>query len=158
MQAVPRSRSSTTTSSPGGSRLAPALLFIALAVVVLLGFDRGWLPHDDGYLAMSAERVLDGAVPHLDFDEIYTGGLTYLNAWALDTFGMDLAALRVPYLAALAGFVLSVYLICRRFFNRLQAASIASAVVFLGPYVTSTPMPSSYNVFLAGVASILWCK
>ena len=133
----------------------PVFVLAALAIVVGLGFDRGWLPHDDGYLAMSAERVLDGEHPHADFDEIYTGGLTYLNAWALDTFGMDLVSLRIPYLAFLAGFVLSTYAICRRFFDRLQSSVVASSTVFLGPYMTSSPMPSSYNVFLAGI--VLFC-
>lgn len=126
-------------------------VFLALAVVVASTFDRGWLPHDDGYLAMTAERVLNGEVPHRDFDEIYTGGLTYLHAWALGTFGVDLVALRIPYLAALAGFVLAVYALVRRFFDRAHSALIASSLVFLGPYMTSSPMPSSYNVFVAAI-------
>src|SRR3989454_5257856 len=39
---------------------------------------RGWVPHDAGSLAQSAERVLAGELPHRDFDEIYTGGASLL--------------------------------------------------------------------------------
>src|SRR4051812_31709263 len=60
---------------------------LLLLVVVLLSstwlwihLTRGWIPHDDGALAQSAERVLQGQLPHRDFDELYTGGLTFLNA------------------------------------------------------------------------------
>lgn len=138
--------------------LVPILVIASVAVVVALGFDRGWLPHDDGYLAMSAERVVKGEHPHADFDEIYTGGLTYLNAWTLKAFGMHFLALRIPYLVALTLFVGSVYAVGRRFFTRLHSALIAAATVFLGPYMTSSPMPSSYNVFVAGVALFLILK
>ena len=39
--------------------------------------DQGWIPHDDGAFAQSAARVLDGELPHRDFVELYTGGLTF---------------------------------------------------------------------------------
>ena len=53
------------------------------------------MPFDDGALAQSAERLLQGQLPHRDFDEIYTGGLTFLNAGAFRLFGISLWSLRL---------------------------------------------------------------
>ena len=51
-----------------------------ISAVYVSGFIRpGWIPHDEGSLAQSAERVLAGELPHRDFDEIYTGGLSFLR-------------------------------------------------------------------------------
>ena len=51
---------------------------------------RGWVPWDAGALGQSAERVLHGQLPHRDFDEIYTGGLSFLHALAFWLFGTKL--------------------------------------------------------------------
>src|SRR5271155_4183319 len=55
---------------------------------------RGWVPHDEGAFAESAQRVLKGELPHRDFDEIYTGGLAYLHALAFRELGTNLASMR----------------------------------------------------------------
>src|SRR5438552_1285145 len=55
---------------------------------------RGWWPHDAGTLAQSAERVLYGELPHRDFDEVFTGGVTFLHALAFRIFGTSLVSLR----------------------------------------------------------------
>src|SRR2546427_11417424 len=34
---------------------------------------RGWVPHDEGAFAQSADRVLHGELPHRDYTEVYTG-------------------------------------------------------------------------------------
>jgi hypothetical protein len=46
------------------------------------GMLRGWVPHDEGRLGQSAERILVGELPHRDFDDPYTGGLSYLRVRA----------------------------------------------------------------------------
>ena len=71
-------------------RLAVAGLLGAWVLVlgaVALRIDQGWVPHDDGAFAQSAERVLDGQLPHRDFTELYTGGMTLLNAMVLAVLG-----------------------------------------------------------------------
>ena len=57
--------------------------------------NRGWVAHDEGAFAQSAERVLQGELPHRDFDELYSGGLTFANALAFKAFGMRLTSLRI---------------------------------------------------------------
>jgi len=54
--------------------------------------NRGWVPHDEGLLGQSAERLLAGQLPHRDFDEVYTGGLSYLHALAFEVGGVRLIA------------------------------------------------------------------
>src|SRR5262245_24915732 len=62
---------------------------------------RGWVPHDEGMLGQSAERVIRGGIPHVDYEETYTGGLTWLYAAVFRFGGIDLLTLRwVLYAAA----------------------------------------------------------
>src|SRR3954452_17459237 len=72
------------------------LLMMCAAVYGGIYLKRGWIPHDDGSFALAAERVLQGELPHRDFDDLYTGGLTLLNAAAMKAFGTNLAAIRYP--------------------------------------------------------------
>jgi len=56
--------------------MSRAWLPIVIAVSTLLltaHLRRGWIPHDEGGLGESAEWVLEGGLPHRDFDELYTG-------------------------------------------------------------------------------------
>lgn len=48
------------------------LTFVGASVYMWSMLRRGWIPHDEGALAQSAERVLLGQLPHRDFDELYT--------------------------------------------------------------------------------------
>ena len=76
------------------SRLLLALVFVLSALYMAQELKRGWVPSDEGTLAESAERVLHGELPHRDFHEVYTGGLSYLNAGAFRMFGTNLASMR----------------------------------------------------------------
>ena len=62
----------------------------------------------EGTLAQSAERILAGELPHRDFVERYTGGLSYLNAFAFRVFGVQLLAMRYAlFVAFIAGTAVS---------------------------------------------------
>src|ERR1035438_3469802 len=50
---------------------------------------------DDGALSQSALRVMQGQLPHRDFAEIYTGGLSFIHALAFRIFGVNLISLRI---------------------------------------------------------------
>src|SRR5438309_1209448 len=75
---------------------------------------RGWVPHDAGSLAQSAERVLAGELPHRDFDDIYTGGLSFLHALAFRLFGTTLLSLRLVLLMAFLAWLPAVYYVAAR--------------------------------------------
>ena len=70
------------------------VLCVVTAAYLLPFVDRGWIAHDDGMLGQMAERVLAGEIPHRDFDDPYTGGLTYLHALGFKLFGVRLLSLR----------------------------------------------------------------
>jgi hypothetical protein len=138
-------------------RLLFVLVFLISALYMAEELNRGWVPHDEGALGQSAERVLQGELPHRDFDEIYTGGLSYLNATAFRVFGTNLTSLRcVLYLFFLA-WVPSVYYAASRFVSSPIASIVTLLAVAWGLPNYAAAMPSWYNLFFAtfGVASIL---
>src|SRR3954463_16740225 len=110
------------------------LLFAVVAVsAVLVGshLDRSWFPVDDGALAHSAERVLRGELPHRDFDDVYTGGLAYLNAGVFALFGRTLLALRVALFVVFLAWVPAVQYVASRFVRpRVAGAVTLLAVVW----------------------------
>jgi hypothetical protein len=65
-----------------------AVLAIA-GVYVGAHLGSGWVPADDGILSQSALRVMQGQLPHRDFAEIYTGGLSVIHALAFRVFGVS---------------------------------------------------------------------
>src|ERR1043166_8955909 len=84
---------------PGGSRLSwwcmLVPLWLAAAMFVWRGLFQVWLPWDDGALAHAAERILQGELPHRDFDAVYTGGLEWLHGLSFRLFGTSLHSMRV---------------------------------------------------------------
>lgn len=125
------------------------LICVLSAVYVFRFVDRGWIPHDDGSLAQMAERVLAGELPHRDFDEIYTGGLSFLYAAAFKVLGVKLVSIRIVLYLFFLTFVPALYSIALRFASPL----VAGLVTLLG-VVWSAPnyfagLPSWYNLFFA---------
>jgi len=146
------------------SRPLPATWWIVLGIVWIVsaayvwhGLDRGWIPHDEGTLAQSAERVLDGELPHRDFDEVYTGALSFVNAAAFRVFGTTLRSLRLPLFCVFLLWVPALYYVATRF----AAPPLAGAVTAIGAAWSlpqyAAAMPSWYNLFLAtfGTAALL---
>jgi hypothetical protein len=129
----------------------------ASAAYILPFVDRGWIPHDEGLLGQSARRVLAGQLPHRDFDEVYTGGLSYLHAFAFKVGGVRLITLRVVLAVFVLAWVPAVYWIASRF-----ARPPTAALATFGVLVWSVPnyfagLPSWYILFFAtfGVAALI---
>ena len=87
-----------------------AVLLIA-GLYVGLHMRSGWVPADDGTLAQSAVRVLDGQLPQRDFIEGYTGGLSMIHALAFRLFGVNLMALRICVFLFFLAWITAVYYI-----------------------------------------------
>jgi len=137
--------------------LIACVIWMACVVYASRFMYRGWIPHDEGTIGQAAERVLAGQLPHRDFDDTYTGGLTYLNAAAMKAFGVNLKAPRLMLLLFFAGFLAASYGVARR----VSSPGIALAAL---PLITvwSLPnyfaaLPSWYNLFFAtfGVRALL---
>ena len=157
----------TVSASPapaaGRARRTVDWRLLLLAVVLLSAvytawhLGRGWVAHDEGTLGQSAERLLQGELPHRDFDELYTGGLTWVNAAAFSAFGTTLFVLRIVLLAAFVAWVPAVFYVASRFVRPLAAAGVTLlCVVWSVPNYTA-PLPSWYNLFLTvfGLAALL---
>lgn len=118
---------------------------------------RGWVPHDEGALAQSAERVLAGELPHRDFDEVYTGGLSYLHALAFRVLGTNLGSLRIVLFIWFLAWVPVVYYIATRFASPLPAGGVTLLAVAWSLPNYAAAVPSWYNLFFAvfGAAALL---
>jgi hypothetical protein len=146
------------TGTPGGPRW-----WIFLLVIWFLGgayagtyLERGWVPHDEGAFAQSADRVLHGELPHRDYTEIYTGGLAYLNALAFLFMGEDLAALRIVLYVFFLLWIPVFYWTASRMVSDWIAGGVTLlAVVWSMPNYPAA-VPSWYNLFFAtfGLAAL----
>ena len=141
-----------------------ALRYMVLcAVLVIAGlyaglhFGRGWVPADDGILAQSALRVLQGQLPHRDFAEIYTGGLSLVHAVAFRLFGVNLMSLRICVFLFFLSWIPAVYWIATRFTSALAAGVVTLVAVAWSYPNYPAAMPSWYNLFFAtfGAAALL---
>ncbi len=142
-----------------GLRPALILLLVWLACAAYGGtlLKRGWVPHDDGTFASSAQRVLQGEMPHRDFDELYTGGLTYLSAAAFRLSGANFATLRWMLFLFFLAWVPAIFYIASRLVQPLAAGLVTCLAVAASVPVYSAPVPSWYNLFFAtfGTAAVL---
>jgi hypothetical protein len=133
------------------------IVWVASCAHVAHLLDRNWIPYDEGVLAQSAERVLLGEMPHRDFAEVYTGGLSYLNAFGFKVLGLRLLTLRYVLFAGFVVWVPAVFYCASRFVPPVGAGVLtALAVVWTVPNYPAA-MPSWYNLFFAtfGVAALL---
>ncbi len=126
--------------------------WMVLAVVVSSGYvfvhlQTGWVPWDEGQLAQSAERVLNGEVPHRDFDEMYTGGLTYLNAAAFKMFGVCCESTRWMLWLFFMPFCCSIFWLAARACPAWAAALVTFAASAISLPVYTAALPSWYNLF-----------
>jgi hypothetical protein len=118
--AVAHARKTATTQ-----RVVSAGL-VGLSVIYLMAFvPRGWVPHDEGMIGQAAERVLNGALPHVDYQDPYTGGLTWLHAAVFKLAGVDLIYPRWMLLAGAAFAQVLTFLILRRYLAPIGAALAA---------------------------------
>jgi hypothetical protein len=98
-------------------------LMIAAAIAYLIPFvPRGWIAHDEGMLGQSAERVLHGDLPHVDYQEMYTGGLSWLYGAVFRVAGIDLVNIRWVLFIGASLAIWLIYAITRRYFRPMGAA------------------------------------
>lgn len=137
--------------------LTLAIVWAASVAYMAAHLHKGLIPSDAGMLAEMAARVLRGQLPYRGFIEVYTGGLTYLNAFALRLFGMNFFSMRIPLFLFFLGWVPSVYFLARRFAGPFLAGAVTVlAVVWSVPNYPEA-MPSWYNLFFTtwGVLALI---
>jgi len=145
------------TERKGIREHAPALAVVwAVSMVYMwLLLDRGWVPHDEGMLGQGALRILQGELPHRDFAEVYTGGLTYLNALAFRLWGVRLMHLRYMAYLAFACWIPVVYYLASHRGRAIAAGVTLTAAAWSYPNYPAA-MPSWYTLYCTtGVAACL---
>ena len=149
------SPSSASLDERAATRDAQSRTFLVLAATLLAaGYLasvawKGWIPFDDGMLAQTAQRVLDGQLPHRDFTDVYTGGLSFFHALAFRVGGSSLGTLRATLLVTSTASLPVWYYVASRFTPPPMAALVAvTAFVWSVPNYPAA-MPSWYNLILA---------
>ena len=139
-------------------RRLPLIVILVAGILLASDLNQGWVPHDEGALGQSAERVLAGQVPHRDFDEIYTGALAYVHAAAFLIGPHASTTTRVPLFLIALLWVAALYAIARRFVPAAGAAVVAiTALVWSVPNYPAS-MPSWFNLFLATFGTLALLK
>ena len=90
------------------------VVWVIAAAYVGARLNRGWIPMDEGALGHAAERVMQGELPHRDFDDVYTGGLATFDAVVFKVMGTQLSYLRLAMFAVFLLWVPTVYYIASR--------------------------------------------
>ncbi|MEA1927778.1 MAG: hypothetical protein U9N73_06190, partial [Candidatus Auribacterota bacterium] len=108
-------------------------------------------------MAQAAERVLNGELPHQDFDDIYTGGLAFLHAIAFRVFGLRLLSLRLVLLFFSLVFIGAVYRIASRVASPIIAGFITLLCLSWSLPNYFAGLPSWYNLFFTtfGILTLL---
>ena len=141
-------------SIPESARVARRSLSIFFLVWLLSAayagayLNRGWEPKDEGTLGQTAERVLHGEVPHRDFVNWYTGGLTYIDALIFKIFGLNLFYLRLFLFVVFLAWVPAVYVIARHFLTPWTAGGITLLAAMWSIPNYPAAMPSWFSLFL----------
>src|SRR5438067_2540949 len=146
-----------TLSVRAKSGLILLLVWLLSAAYLGMNLKRGWVPHDEGSLGQSAERVLNGELPHRDFIDPYTGGLAFIDAIIFKVFGIDLLYLRIFLFAGFLAWVPAFYAIACDFSSPWPAAGVTLIAVAWSVPNYAAAMPSWFCLFFAtfGTLAIL---
>jgi hypothetical protein len=147
-------------SAPSTRWSSLILPFVWLLSAIYVGhyLNSRWVPADEGTLGQSAERVLGGELPHLDFHDPYTGGLAFVDAAIFRFFGINLFWLRVFLFACFLVWAPAVYALAREFLSPWPAA--ASTLIAVGwsvPNYTAA-VPSWFNLFFVTFGTLALAK
>ncbi|MBS1839402.1 MAG: glycosyltransferase family 39 protein [Acidobacteria bacterium] len=155
----------TARNLPKGSALRGFVIFAATwvtcSVFVGMNLMRGWVPWDDGLLAQCAERVLQGQLPHRDFTDVYTGGLSFLYAASFRILGTNLDSIRWTLLLFTIFWIAAIYFLAKEVFTDWIAAGITLLAVAWSVPNYPAGLPSWYNLFFAtfgAVCLFVWLK
>lgn len=144
-------------SSSRGARLIALVVWAVSMASVASRIDRGWGPPDEGMLGQTAERFLGGELPHRDFEDPYTGGLTAVHATAFSVLGVRLITLRFVLLVAVALWIPLLFGVAKRFGSPIMAGALTLLAVAWSVPAYPASMPSWYNLFFAtaGLLAVL---
>ena len=96
---------------------------------------------------LSAKRILQGEMPHRDFNELYTGLLSYVHAGTHTVLGSSMKSLRVLLAVSSLGALSVLYFLFLHFVSAPLAVIFSLAALVWGPSFYFAPLPSWYFSF-----------
>lgn len=131
------------------------VLFFAALFFPHLVFRDGWIPHDEGFIGISASRIVNGEIPHADFQDGYSGGLSYVHALAFRVWGESVLTLRIVHLLAFQLFQLFFFWSAWKWLANWRTATLLLLLMTLwsAPNYPAS-MPSWYVAYFAYAAMI----
>src|SRR5229473_2012430 len=138
---------SETAATTRWSLLIFLLVWLLSAAYAGFCLNSGWEPKDEGTLGQTAERVLNGEMPHRDFANWYTGGLTYIDALIFKIFGVNLFYLRLFLFAVFLAWIPAVYSLARHFLRPWTAGGITLLAVLWSIPNYPAALPSWFSLF-----------
>jgi hypothetical protein len=114
----------------------------------------GWIPHDEGFLGATAERVMGGDLPHLAYLEGYSGGLSFFHAAVFRIFGVDLVWLRWALWLGATLALGGVLFLARTFASPASAALVAALALTWSFPCYFVAIPSWWNLIL-GIGTVV---
>jgi hypothetical protein len=128
------------------------LLLLTVSVSTLLLAARihdAFDPADDPVLAHAAERVLHGQRPHVDFHDVYTGGLSYVGAASFKMFGTNMMAPRITLLLFFVPAMAAIWYIASRMLSPTAASLITLLAAAWSVPQYPCPTASWYMLYFA---------
>lgn len=110
--------------------LNAAILVILVAGYLVWHCLQGWIAHDEGLLGHTAERTMQGEIPHVEFQDVYTGLLSQIHAVSFRWLGVNLVSLRIPLLIGATATSLIWFFIALRFLSPSMATLTAASATF----------------------------
>jgi hypothetical protein len=138
-----------------GARGAAAwggLALVSAAVSIATMLPQGWVPIDEGTLALSARYVNAGYLPHRDFAYPYTGALAFVGALAVRIAGDTMLAGRWMMFAALLPWLWCVWILARRWCGPIASAAALLLAAWWSVLIYPAAMPTWYVLFLSTAA------
>ena len=126
------------------------LFFVFLIAWLCLTYDRGFNLFDEGNAIYPAVLIMDGALPHLDFLTLYTGGVYYLYALLFSIFGVDIGIIRLALAILIGTLAVITIQLAARFMP--YPWSFLPGIVFLLCFPLN---PTAYHSWYAVVCHII---
>src|SRR6266436_4345911 len=158
MEEIRKPRMLERSATTRWSTLIFLIVWLSSVAYMACNLNRGWAPEDEGILGQAAERVLHGEMPHRDFNDPYTGGLSYLDAAAFRILGTNLISLRIVLLAFFILWVPAIFAAAREFSGPYASAAVALAAVAWSVPNYSAAMPSWFCLFFATFGTLALLK
>jgi hypothetical protein len=110
--------------------------------------------HDIGLLGIYGQLVMNGKIPHIDYVDVYSGGLSLIIATAFSLLGISSKAIFAIMIPVAAMILVLMFLCLSQFIDKGWALLITMATALQSVFYYQVPMPTWF-ITLGGLAQLL---